>query len=518
MLSEVFLHLRASKPSRADGTPYFWITVTHVCQLWREIALSDPRLWRTIWVTGDVECLSQMFLRSQSSLLSIYIVARRSLHAQARCLNLIMDNLPRIIGIYGIIPDQMKEQDRVQEGPNLRELVLTPRTLRLTDSVITQEYLGACSLPCLQILKLYGYSPGWESKLCRPTLKHLVLHSHSRRGGCTTMTALIQVLKGLPVLEMLDLRFALRDSSIRNLTESVVELPRLSDLRMVSHSARACTLLLNHISSKNNASLWIGCPGISIDDISALFSTINVAINPSGICSPKTGAKSIRTVAFHAGKTLRLRGWSEHISVRELGVITTEPKASLDVVLWRTWDNIEQYRPSSLFVFDAVNVNNVESLLLDGQDGIFCIPEGAWSAKIAKMLKLQELCVGPVAAQDLFEMMTVTCNPGVLNERVIPANHMSSTPGERGAVVEARREIRRARELKVLDLRVPFKTMKSGDITSNALALLIKERINAHALVGAAFHNLIVENCYFGNEELGELRIALPEFEITHST
>lgn len=50
LLSEIFLCFRDSstRPSREYVQKMSWISITHVCARWRNVALADPRLWNTI--------------------------------------------------------------------------------------------------------------------------------------------------------------------------------------------------------------------------------------------------------------------------------------------------------------------------------------------------------------------------------------------------------------------------------------------------------------------------------------
>ncbi|KAI0246586.1 hypothetical protein BJV78DRAFT_1381364 [Lactifluus subvellereus] len=47
-----------------------WITITHVCSHWRQVALSEPNLWRTIIFHLGAEWAEEMLARSKSALIS----------------------------------------------------------------------------------------------------------------------------------------------------------------------------------------------------------------------------------------------------------------------------------------------------------------------------------------------------------------------------------------------------------------------------------------------------------------
>ncbi|KAI0002597.1 hypothetical protein BJV74DRAFT_759338, partial [Russula compacta] len=59
-----------SFPSTPTQVKLGWITVTHVCRHWRQVALSNPNLWRTIVFDLGAEWAEEMLTRSKAAPIS----------------------------------------------------------------------------------------------------------------------------------------------------------------------------------------------------------------------------------------------------------------------------------------------------------------------------------------------------------------------------------------------------------------------------------------------------------------
>ncbi|KAI0245772.1 hypothetical protein BJV78DRAFT_1105379, partial [Lactifluus subvellereus] len=62
---EILYGLFPSGPTRTQ-IKLGWITITHVCSHWRQVALSGPTLWRTIIFHLGAEWAEEMLARSKS--------------------------------------------------------------------------------------------------------------------------------------------------------------------------------------------------------------------------------------------------------------------------------------------------------------------------------------------------------------------------------------------------------------------------------------------------------------------
>lgn len=71
LLAEIFrVWIDATK-----NLPYLshmWIKIAHVCHLWREVALSSPRLWSDLTI-GTIDWTREMLARSKQAPLSILL-------------------------------------------------------------------------------------------------------------------------------------------------------------------------------------------------------------------------------------------------------------------------------------------------------------------------------------------------------------------------------------------------------------------------------------------------------------
>ncbi|KAI0054795.1 hypothetical protein BV25DRAFT_1816528, partial [Artomyces pyxidatus] len=59
-----FCQCHPEQPHRDRRHPPAWVVVTHVCHLWRDVALSSPRLWRNV-VTYSQPWMEETLSRSK---------------------------------------------------------------------------------------------------------------------------------------------------------------------------------------------------------------------------------------------------------------------------------------------------------------------------------------------------------------------------------------------------------------------------------------------------------------------
>ncbi|KAF9525264.1 hypothetical protein CPB83DRAFT_897136 [Crepidotus variabilis] len=109
VLLEIFLLVRdISKRHAIDGAVvvgHEWLRISHVCHLWRDVALRAPQLWSNIIIParGPFRWSQEMLERSGHAVLKAYIdmeaenmLSTRKLIAQDRVLNQLATQLPRV--------------------------------------------------------------------------------------------------------------------------------------------------------------------------------------------------------------------------------------------------------------------------------------------------------------------------------------------------------------------------------------------------------------------------------------
>ncbi|KAI0771738.1 hypothetical protein BC629DRAFT_1441901 [Irpex lacteus] len=116
----------------------------------------------------------------------------------------------------------------------------------------------------------------------------------------------------------------------------------------------------------------------------------------------------IRTMELRCeDNILRLRGWTESHSINKLLDNDPPGEPHVDLLLWRSWDNLWSHEFETLAMLDIVCPTSVERLLLDGDDYSFRVAEGEWARRIAEMSRLCELSVGPIACLDIVALLEV---------------------------------------------------------------------------------------------------------------
>ncbi|TCD71723.1 hypothetical protein EIP91_005489 [Steccherinum ochraceum] len=228
---------------RALIAPYQWIRITHVCRLWRELALKTASLWCHVYSTQrtDPHCIWEMLSRARD----LPIVARNTTEAdEAVCppgLVVILAQLPRARRAHLVLPATVCAIP-AQQYPQCTHLTsLTLRASRRQERL--PSLIPSSALPALQELSLSYFKLRWSHPFFRLPLVKLSVR------GVIKATA-FSALKNMQQLKYLDIGGAIvldehLVTALPAQPSRSVRLPHLERLT-VSGSTRQCVLLWMH--------------------------------------------------------------------------------------------------------------------------------------------------------------------------------------------------------------------------------------------------------------------------------
>ncbi|KAI0065755.1 hypothetical protein BV25DRAFT_1988853 [Artomyces pyxidatus] len=234
--SDVLPHDRASRPPP-------WLAVTHVCQRWRQTALSFPRLWATISTTNR-HWSREMLERSKQVPISIIadwtrtpkpvhdaVMIAFSSAGRARVIEIRADMIMRYIEVLFTMP-----------APLLERLALVDNSHRCYLNGYSNRALFLGQTPNLRELVLYRCQLPWPCSLFQSSIVSLDIERILPRLR-PSVEQLREALAAMPKLETLNLGHALPvqpiGATVSSITAAVYPASRLllSSLKSVKLSA-----------------------------------------------------------------------------------------------------------------------------------------------------------------------------------------------------------------------------------------------------------------------------------------
>ncbi|KAI0041724.1 hypothetical protein FA95DRAFT_1576172, partial [Auriscalpium vulgare] len=298
-----------SKEARAQ---LGWIKVTHVCRLWRQLALAESRLWaHTSLALGDT-WFAEMIRRAGPVPLHIDNHDLRLdglLRLTTRQWLLIVENLGQIkhLGVNAPTPLIMALLTSLtRSAPLLEELVVNHFRDTTTDNHITlfslpDEFLDSWNVPSLRRLYLHGYfSIDWTSPLLR-NLESLTIALETRAQPTPSCDEVLSGLEQMPMLRLLYLlNLFPHHASHAHSThpERVVELKHLSYLKL-NDSSYGCLAMLGHIRVPESATVDIdvGHAELGPAPLDDLFHSL--AATRSGMEAPGRSVSPFHSLTIH---------------------------------------------------------------------------------------------------------------------------------------------------------------------------------------------------------------------------
>ncbi|KAA1470306.1 hypothetical protein DENSPDRAFT_682612 [Dentipellis sp. KUC8613] len=262
VLVYIFMLLRDDCLSEAEMS-LSWITVTHVCHRWREIALEVAGLWTAIFY-GSPQSWGEFINRSREAPAHVVLDIDGDSAVQAALP--IMQHLHRFERLVLHGPDIFDILPSLSDQAPLLEMLMLQfnnygrpqnNPLNVDDKAISSLF-GGC-LPRLRALFLRGIPIRADSHLFAPTLTSLQLHGYEDENlsARLPLTGVVEVLARLPLLETLVLEdiFADPDTSTL-LLESlahipVARLPHLQSLSTVTAFPYIHKAIMSHLHAPN---------------------------------------------------------------------------------------------------------------------------------------------------------------------------------------------------------------------------------------------------------------------------
>ncbi|KAK7051578.1 hypothetical protein VNI00_004557 [Paramarasmius palmivorus] len=268
IMADIFGHCIPFRHSDPKATSVGWLAFSHVCRLWRSIALNDGKLWTYIHVNNH-HLAETMLERSKAAPLDVRMpwTWNPDRLDTKRLLEKLRHQLFRIQHLQLFAYNNNTEffHALVQPAPSLHSLEVVGN---VTNVLLLPDDFLARNAPLLTSLRLrHTYLP-WNS----PLLTRLTALDLSGDGVTNIPTArqLLQVLRVLTRLEFLRLAYILPNFIER--TEEV----RFSVLRelTIAGNIGGCEGLLNNISFPETTVLDIRCD-IEPEDVDPFLSFIS---------------------------------------------------------------------------------------------------------------------------------------------------------------------------------------------------------------------------------------------------
>lgn len=215
-----------------------WIqTITHVCQLWRHIALESATLWTTIRTNMGTNWAEEMLRRSRSATVEIHHGSSSELPED----NFLVRYLQSRDTMQNVRVIDLRGQSQLLEhlsapAPSLETLKIIyyePYSVRSDDPFALPSNIFASHAPKLQEIYLSHCSIPWDSPIFHHNL--ILLTIHSQISETTPYVSQFEgLLKRTPLLEELTITHAIPSASSSRLrsVDPVVELLRLKVLSL----------------------------------------------------------------------------------------------------------------------------------------------------------------------------------------------------------------------------------------------------------------------------------------------
>lgn len=328
ILTEIFKAIASHTDSFSEvhnpTPPYQWLRVTHVCHSWREIALACPRVWSYLRYAADVECVKEMVARSKESPLFVdfnyhfrgpsgvpFAVIADQLHRLCS-LNIPLSSIG--VGDHTKLPGIL---------PRLTELSLCNLSpARINAHAHISTFIESCDMPRLTRLRLSGFHLLWKHPIFRRgSLTHLSVHVPRRSEPTSPIVFedLLKVLRGTPLLERLDLAWAIETRPMESevLSSDIIPLTHLHSL-MLHDKPSSCTRLLHRLTLPHDIKISVGCTSIGGSGADVLGQEIAHKMHTGGQ-NTGDGLHQVSSLAIkQLAGVIYVECWSVELTIEQL--------------------------------------------------------------------------------------------------------------------------------------------------------------------------------------------------------
>ncbi|KAI0041664.1 hypothetical protein FA95DRAFT_1598858 [Auriscalpium vulgare] len=302
ILALVFSFHAINQPAARENLPYDiedplapnwiqsqlgWITVTHVCHQWRQVALQHASLWTNVSFSLGDDCAEEMLRRSRTFEESTSLTSRSPprMRTSSRERALLLDHIYHtqkilLMGSSGLLSPIVKSL--TVPAPILETLDLKGSIFRDYTITIPANLFGNHA-PALRHLSLDGFRIPWDSPLLTNLTSLELSLSLSEAGGNAifsfeeitddefskdamepTHEQLFAILERMPSLQLLSLDLCLPSAPVpEDLTDRIVQLPCLTRLELVG-SVINTFRLVQHLDFPPLTALRIECSNSSV--------------------------------------------------------------------------------------------------------------------------------------------------------------------------------------------------------------------------------------------------------------
>jgi hypothetical protein len=424
VLAQVFHFLWLEDPPRFEEHYLGWIRATHVCRLWRRVALGDSLLWTRIADTlNNTGWVSEMLTRARNAPLNIDI--KHDLKRGPKWFFMFSPHLSRTrkLRIKFLHSTQLLWQlDNVrsfcsQEAPALEHFELRGLKAPLTISL----ELGGTTLfrgqaPRLRTLSLYDAFIPW-SLIPRGQLTQLeivLVYDESKYSDPPhgDLNQLIDLLVNCPELEVLALGNCLPSRLTQFPHGQIIPLPCLSRLRLVGSSSRM-TSLFNMLKVPSSITLHLRCTfeNSSHDDHRLLSAVSTHFRSPSPVEFKKLSVTTVglflelnASTSFSTSRINQSQEFESHTD-------DNDNKFVLRFVHLPNHDIIKR-------VFEILPISNLEFLSISSLDAATASVN--WVEVLKRCTKVSAMQIIGIGTCSLVRGITTTSTPAHMHAPIFP--------------------------------------------------------------------------------------------------
>ncbi|KAF8902091.1 hypothetical protein CPB84DRAFT_1707887 [Gymnopilus junonius] len=261
ILSTIFYFV---KESAAEDSLY-WTKVSHVCHLWREIAINSPSLW-TNPPLASIRWTEEMLSRSKMASLAVSANFCAFSHRYAPTIDplpLILPHTPRIKSLdlchYDHYVMQRFLSQMPESAPRLEHLRLRfaphPQLSTSSDSVLSMNKIFEAVK--LRVLELTRCALNWDSRVFGPLLVHLQM-SFIPTNARPTVEQFWNAFDRMPALESIEFVDALPLTRSPGYTHPQIFLDKLRKLT-ISSSNSEVEIFLSGIIFPSTVAVKLSC-------------------------------------------------------------------------------------------------------------------------------------------------------------------------------------------------------------------------------------------------------------------